>query len=95
MATPFADVDVGGIGVGGGDHVAGLIENVIIWVSGDIVEELVDGQRGGFSGGCLFSANRADGDQELGIHSSSVKEKGTNDTLDLFDAGIAKRRTGV
>ena len=59
-ATSFAGVEVGGIGMGGGDHVADSIDNDIIWVGGDVIKELVDGQRGGFSDGCLLDANRAD-----------------------------------
>ena len=94
-ATSIADVDVGGIGVGGGDHVAGSMENAIVWVGADIIKELANGQRCGFSGRCLSNASRADGDQELVIHSSSVKEKGTNNALDAFDDGVIKRRTGV
>ena len=95
VATPFTNVKIGGIGMGGGNHVTHSIENVIVGIDGDIIEELVDGQRGGFSGGCLIDTNRADSDQEFVIHSSSVKEKGTDDTLDAFDTSIIKRRTGV
>ena len=85
----FAVVEIGGIG----DHVAGSIENVIIGVGGNIIEELIDGQRGCFSVGCVFGADRADGDQEIVIHRSSIKENGINDALDAFNTGVVKRRT--
>ena len=69
------------------------IDNAIVWLGGNRVEELFDGQRGGFSGGCLFDDNRADDNQDLVIHSLSIKDKGTNDALDAFDADVVKRRT--
>ena len=92
-AMSFADVKVGGISIGGSNHVAGLIDNAIVWVGGDIIEELVNSQRCSFSGGCLFDDNRADDNQDLVIHSLSIKNKGTNDALDAFDADVVKRRT--
>ena len=51
VAMPFVGVKIGGIGMGGGNHVTHSIENAIVGIGGDIIEELVDGQRGGFSGG--------------------------------------------
>ena len=42
-AAGFADVEVGSVGMGGGNHLAGSIDNSIVRVGGDIVEELVDG----------------------------------------------------
>ena len=92
-ATSFAGVEVGGIDLG--SHALGLIYNAIVWVGGNIIKELVDGQTGGFSSSCLFDGNRAESNQELVIQSSSIKEKGTNSALDMFDPGIVERRTGV
>ena len=47
LAASLAEIEVGSVGVGDGNHLAGLIDNDIVGVGGDIVKELVDGKRGG------------------------------------------------
>ena len=95
LAACLADVEIGSIGVGGDNHFTGSIDDAIVRVGDNVVEELVDGQRSGFSGGCFFGANRVDGDQELVVNGATVKEKSTKDALDAPYAGLFEWRAGV
>ena len=94
-AASFADVKVGSVSVGGSNHLAGSIDNAIVGIGGYIVEELVDGERGGFGGGGLFGADGVHGNQELVVDSAAVEEQSANDALDASYAGFVERRTGV
>ena len=94
-AASFADVKVGSVSMGGSNHLAGSIDNAIVWIGGYIVEELVDGERGGFGGGGLFGADGVYSNQELVVDSAAVEEQSANDALDASYASFVERRTGV
>ena len=94
-AASFADIKVRCVGVSGSNHLAGSIDDAIVRVGGDVVEELVDGLRGGFSGGGLFGTDGVDGNQELVINGATVEEESSNDALNTSDASFVERRTGV
>ena len=79
----------------GSNHLTGSIDNAIVWIGGYIVKELVDGERGGFSGGGLFGADGVYSNQELVVDSAAVEEQSANDALDASYAGFVERRTGV
>ena len=94
-AASFADIKVGSVGVSGSNHLAGSIDDAVVRVCGNVVKELVDGLRGGFSGGGLFGADGVDGNQELVINGATVEEESSNNSLDTSDAIFVERRTGV
>ncbi len=94
----FGDEDVGtgstaallfvvkaGIGVSTENCVTGVICGAIVWVRGHVVEGLVHGNIGGFSGCGLLGAQGAEGGKEFVVDSACVVEEGTNDALNSFD----------
>ena len=90
----FADIEVAGIGVSCEDRAAGLVDDSIVWVCGDIDEQLVDGGGSGLGGGVLMGFNCTEGYEDLVIDSSSIEEEGSDNALDSSDAGGVEGRTG-
>jgi hypothetical protein len=74
------------------NHVAGAICGAIVWVRGQVVEELVHGNIGGFSGCCLLEAQGAEGSKEFVVDSTCIVEESTNDALNSFDTFCGERR---
>ncbi len=67
------------------NHVAGAICGAIIWVRGQVVEELVHGNISGFNGCGLLGAQGAEGGKESVVDSVCVVEESANDALNSFD----------
>ncbi len=80
------------IGVSAENHVAGVICGAIIWVHGQLVEELVHGNIGGFSGCGPLGAQCAEGGKEFVVDSTCVVEESANDALNSFDTFCGERR---
>jgi hypothetical protein len=81
-----------GIGVSAENHVAGAICDAILWVCGQVVEELVHGNIGGFSGCGLLGAQGAEGGKEFVVDSACVVEESANDALNSSDTFCGERR---
>ena len=81
-----------GIRVGRKDHGAGTVGDVIIWVGGNIVQELDDGRAGGLGGGSLLGAQFAEGDKEFVIHCMAIVQQCSYYALNLFDSHIIQRK---
>ena len=64
-AASFAYIEVGCIGVGCQDHVAGLVEDAIVWIRGAVIKKMVDSCVGGIGGRGLLDANFAESVKEL------------------------------
>ena len=65
-------------------HIASSVADDCIGMGGAIVEEMGTGLGGGLSALCLGSRERAEGDQNSGIDSSTVIQKYTNDFLEML-----------
>ncbi len=81
-----------GIGVSAENHVSGAICGAVVWVRGQVVEELVHGNIGGFSGCGLLGAQDAEGGKEFVVNSTCVVEESANDALIFFDTFCGVRR---
>ncbi len=57
------------------NHVAGAICGTVVWVRGQVVEELVHGNIGGFNGCGLLGAWGAEGGKEFVVNSTCVVEE--------------------
>ncbi len=66
------------------NHVAGAICGAIVWVCGQVVEELVHGNIGGFSGCGLLGAQGTEGGKEFVVNSACKVEESANDVLNFF-----------
>ena len=55
----MGNVKIRAVGVGGGDHVAGLVENAVIGVGGEVVKELTEVGLGELGGCGLCESNPA------------------------------------
>ena len=86
MAADTSIVEVSGIGVFCKDHVTRTVGDAIVWVCGNIVEELVDSVSGGLSGRSLLGANDAESNEKFVVDHESVPKEVANDTLDAFYA---------
>ncbi len=73
------------------NHVAGAICGAIIWVHGQVVDKLVHGNIGGFSGCGLLGAQGAEGDTEFVVNSAHIVEESANDALNTFDTFYGER----
>ena len=56
-AAPLADIEVGHVRVGCKDNGAGSVEDVIVWICGTVIKEMVDSVIGSFSSCSLLCAN--------------------------------------
>ncbi len=70
-----------GVGVSAENHVAGAICGAVAGVCGQVVERLVHGNIGGFSGCGLLGTEGAEGDKEFFVNSTCVVEESANDAL--------------
>ena len=94
-AASFAFIEVGGIRVSCQDHAAGSIGDAIIWIRGAVIKQMVDSSVSGFSGCGLLGANFAEGMEEFVVHCTCIVEEGTNNALDLLDAGFVESWRGI
>jgi hypothetical protein len=101
----FRDEDVGtgstaalgfivkaGIGMSAENHVAGAICGAVIWVRGQVVKELVQGNIGGFSGYGSLGTQGAKGGKEFIVDTTCVVEESANYALNSFDIFCGERR---
>ena len=68
-ATGSADVEVRGVRVDQEDHVTSTEGDVVGWVGGHVIEELIDGVFGGLCCGGLLLAEFTEGNRECVVHS--------------------------
>ena len=87
-AAGFKFIEETSVGVASKQHVTGAVSNAVVGVGGDVVEELVNGRAGGFSGRSLLGVYGAEGNEELIVDGAAVPEEGANNALDTFDAGV-------
>ncbi len=74
-----------GVVVSAENHVAGAICGTVVRVHGQVVEELIHGNIGGFSGCGLLGAQGAEGGKEFVVNSACIVEESANDALNSFD----------
>jgi hypothetical protein len=79
-----------GVRVGGEHHRAGSVGDTILWVCGNIVEELVDHFGRVFCSFGLLGADGAEGGQEFVVSCSGVIKERADDALDAFDTCVIK-----
>ena len=84
-AAGFAGIEVGGIGVGREDHVAGSVGDAIVGVGGTVVQELVDFVIGAAFGRRLFGADVTESMEEFVVYDTGVVEEGADNALDALD----------
>ena len=85
-------VEVAGIGVSCEDHISCTLGDDVVWVYGNVVEELVYSVSGGLSGHSLFVVDGAKSKEKFIVDRAPVPQEGANNTLDAFDDGGAKWR---
>ncbi len=81
-----------GVGVSTENHVAGAICGAVVRVRGQVVEQLVHGTIGGFSGCGLLETQGAEGGKEFVVNSACIVEEIANDALNSFDTFCEERR---
>ncbi len=81
-----------GVGVSAEKHVASAICGAVVWVCGQVVEELVHGNIGGLSGCGLLGVQGAEGGKEFVVDSLCIVEESINDPLNSFDTLCGERR---
>ncbi len=74
------------------NHVASVICGAVAGVCGQIVEKLVHGNIGGFSGGSLLVTQGAEGGKELVVNCTCIVEESASDALNSLDAFCGERR---
>ncbi len=74
------------------NHVASGICGAVVRVCGQVVEKLVHGNIGGFSGGGLLGAQGTEGGKELVINCMCVVEESANYALNSLDTFCGERR---
>jgi hypothetical protein len=74
-----------GIGVSAENHVTSVICGALVVVCGQVVEKLVHGNIGGFSGcGLLVETQGTEGGKEFVVNCTCVVEESANDALNSF-----------
>ncbi len=81
-----------GNGVSAENHVTGAICGAVVWVSDQVVKELVYGNIGGFNGCGLLGAQGTEGGKEFVVNSACIVEESANDALNSFDTFHGERR---
>jgi hypothetical protein len=81
-----------GVGASAENHVAGAIYGAVVWVRGQVVEKLVHGNIGGFSGCGLLGAQGAESGKEFVVNSACIVDESANDALNSFDTFCGERR---
>ncbi len=84
-----------GIGVSAENHFAGVICGAIVWVRGQVVEELVHGNISGFSGCDLLGAQGAEGGKEFVVNSTCIVEESANVALNSLTPSVEKGGVGI
>ena len=76
----------------GKDHIASMIANGGIRMSGTVVEELCDGKVCALGSAGLFVGNGAEGHEDGDIDTAGIVEDGADDLLDTSDTGVVEGR---
>ena len=66
------DVKIRGVGVGGEDHGAGLVEDAVVGVGGEVVEELTEVSLGELGGCGLCGSKVTKGKEELVVYCTTI-----------------------
>ena len=85
-AASFAYIEVGWIGVGCQDHVAGSVDDAIVWLCEAVIKKMVDSCVGGIGGRGLLDTNFAESVKEFVVHCTVTVEEGADNALDSLDA---------
>ena len=93
--TSTGEVKICGIGVGGEDHGAGLVEDAVVGVGREVVEELTEVGLGELGGCGLWGSKVAEGDKELVVYCVIIIQEGADDGLDSFDTGVVEFGAGI
>jgi hypothetical protein len=80
------------VGVSAKNHVVSAICGAIVGVCGQVVEKLVHGNIGGFSGCGLLRTQGTEGGKELVVNCTCIVEESANDALNSFDTFCGERR---
>ena len=83
-AAGMSLVEVVGIRVACKDHFTRTVGDYIVWVRGNIVEELVDIISGGLCGHGLLRADGAENDKKFVVDRASITQEDSENTLDEF-----------
>ena len=89
------DVKIRGVGLGGEDHGAGLVEDAVVGIGGEVVKDLTGDGLGELCGCGLCVSKVAEGDKELVVYCATIIQEGADNGLDLFDTGVVKFGAGV
>ena len=81
--------------MGAEDHIAGSVDNTIVWIGGDVVKEVIDCCESFFGGCGLAGTDGAECDKEFVVHGTGVVEKATDDGLDATNGREVKGWTVV
>jgi hypothetical protein len=80
------------VGVSAENLGTSAICGAVVGVHGQVVEKLVHGNIGGFSGCGLLGTQGAAGGKELDVNCTCVVEESTNDARNSFDTFCGERR---
>ncbi len=74
------------------NHVTSTICGAVVKVCGQVVEKLVHGNIGGFSGCGLLGTQGTEAGKEFVVNCTCVVEESANDALNSFDTFCGERR---
>ena len=94
-ASATSTIEVVGIRVDCQDHITRTVGDAVIWVWGNIVEELVESISGGLGSRGLLGANGADSDKKFIFNRASVPKESTKNTLDMFNTAHVECRARI
>ena len=89
------DFKIRSVGVGGEDHGAGLVEDAVFGVGGEVVKELNEVGLGELGGCGLCGSKVSEGDEELFVYCTTIIQEGADNGLDSFDAVVVEVGAGV
>ena len=65
------------IGMCSKHHVASSVPDAIMGIGGDVIKELMDGSRGGFSGSGLLTTDGAESNKKFVVDCMAILEEGS------------------
>ena len=93
--TSKGDVKIRSVGLGGEDHGAGLVEDAVVGVGGEVVKELTEIGLGELGGCVLCGSKVAEGEEELVVYCTTIIQEGSDNGLESFDTGVVEFGDGV
>ena len=95
MAMGTSLDEFNGIGVACKHHIASTVGDSVLWLRGNIIEELVDRFRDVLGGCGLLGADGAESNKEFVVDRVSVPKEGDDYYLDTFGAGRVDWRSRI